>query len=98
MRLLPWLPLVILLTGTTATAQSPSPVREQQQRQVVVPSSPNEPVPEVRVAAKVTTYLRFKAPIDKASLEVDGRATRFRLVDPGEYTLALEPAAELDPE
>ena len=65
---------------------------------MVVPSSPNEPVPEVRVAAKVTTYLRFKAPIDKASLEVDGRATRFRLEDPGEYTLALEPAAELDPE
>jgi uncharacterized protein (TIGR02268 family) len=55
-------------------------------------------VPEVRVAAKVTTYLRFNVPIDKASLEVDGRATRFKLVDPGEYTLALEPAAELDPE
>jgi uncharacterized protein (TIGR02268 family) len=54
-------------------------------------------VPEVRVAAKVTTWLRFNAPIDKASVEVEGRATRFTLVDPGEHTLALEMAVEPDP-
>ncbi|WNG33248.1 DUF2381 family protein [Archangium violaceum] len=78
--------LALLLTGSTTAAQQPQlPAREQQQRQVVVPSGPNDPVPEVRVAAKVTTYLRFNAPIDKASLEVEGRATRFKLVDPGEY-------------
>jgi uncharacterized protein (TIGR02268 family) len=54
-------------------------------------------VPEVRVAANVTTYLRFSAPIDRASLEVEGRATRFKLVDPGEFTLALEPSVEPGP-
>jgi uncharacterized protein (TIGR02268 family) len=54
-------------------------------------------VPEVRVAAGVSTYLRFNASIDKASLEVEGRATRFKLVDPGEYTLTLEMAVEPGP-
>jgi uncharacterized protein (TIGR02268 family) len=54
-------------------------------------------VPEVRVAAKVTTYLRFNAPIDKASLELEGRETRFKLVDPGDHTLALEVAVEPGP-
>jgi uncharacterized protein (TIGR02268 family) len=49
------------------------------------------------VAARVTTWLRFNAPIDKASLELEGRATRFKLVDPGEYTLALEVAVEPGP-
>jgi hypothetical protein len=84
--------------GSAASAQHPQPqAREQQQRQVVVPSGPNEPVPEVRVAAKVTSYLRFNAPIDRASLEVEGRATRFKLVDAGEYTLALEMAIEPEP-
>jgi uncharacterized protein (TIGR02268 family) len=48
----------------------------------------------VRVAANVATYLRFDAPIDKDSVEVEGRAARFRLVDPGERTLTLEPAVE----
>jgi len=49
------------------------------------------------VATKVTTYLRFNAPIDGASLEVEGRAAHFKLVDPGEHTLALEPAVEPKP-
>jgi uncharacterized protein (TIGR02268 family) len=81
--------------GSTAFAQQLQlPVRESQQRQVVVPSGPNEPVPEVRVAAKATTYLRFNAPIDKASLEVEQWATRFKLVDSGEYIIGLEVAAE----
>ncbi|WP_309895969.1 DUF2381 family protein [Archangium sp.] len=84
------------MTAATAAAQQP-PTRERQERQVVVPSGPNEPVPEVRVAARVTTWLRFNALIDKASLEVEGRATRFKLVDPGEYTLALEIAVEPEP-
>jgi len=54
-------------------------------------------VPEVRVAAKVTTYLRFDAPIARASLEVEGRATRFKLVDPAEQTIILEIAVEPGP-
>ena len=50
------------------------------------------------MAARVTTWLRFNAPIDKDSVEVEQRATRFKLVDPGEYTLALEMAVELGPD
>jgi uncharacterized protein (TIGR02268 family) len=90
-------PLVLLLTGRVAAAQSQSPSREQQQRQVVVPNNPDEPVPEVRVAANVATYLRFDGPIDRASVEVEGRVTRFRVVDAGERTLTLEPTVEPGP-
>jgi len=49
------------------------------------------------VAANVATYLRFNAPIDRASVEVERRATHFKLVDPGEYTLPLEVAVEPKP-
>ena len=56
-----------------------------------------EPVPQVRVAAGVTTYLRFDAPIDKASLEVQGGQERFQLVDAGEHFIALNPSRELVP-
>jgi len=56
----------------------------------VVPSGPNEPVPEVRVADNSAVTLVFNATIDRASVEVEGRATRFRLVDPGDRTLYLE--------
>ncbi len=43
------------------------------------------------MAANTATYLVFDAAIDRASVEVEGRTTRFRLVDPGERTLYLEP-------
>lgn len=46
------------------------------------------------MAANVATYLRFDTPIDRASVEVEGRATRFRLVDVGDRTLTLEPGVE----
>jgi len=58
---------------------------------VVAPGGPSEPVPEVRVAANIGTYLVFNAPIDRGSVEVEGRATRFRLVDVGERIVFLEP-------
>ncbi|MFY0527054.1 DUF2381 family protein [Archangium gephyra] len=64
-RLLTWLPLALLLTGPTASAQPPPSAREHQQRQVMVPTSPDEPVPEVRVAANVSTHFRFDASIDR---------------------------------
>jgi uncharacterized protein (TIGR02268 family) len=89
--------LLALSVAAPAAAQPQPPARERQERQVVVPSSSNEPVPEVRVAAKVTTYLRFDAPIDRASLEVEGRAARFKLVDPGEYIVGLEIVVEPGP-
>jgi uncharacterized protein (TIGR02268 family) len=78
--------------GSTVAAQPPqSPVRERQERQVVVPSSPSEPVPEVGVAANVLSIFMFDASIDRASVEIEGRATRFRVVDVGDRTLIIEP-------
>ncbi|MCY1082582.1 DUF2381 family protein [Archangium lansingense] len=92
MQLLPLLTLVLILTGSAATAQQPQhPGHDRQERQVFVPSNSSEPVPEVRVAAGIATTLVFDAPIDRASIEVEGQSTRFRLVDPGERTLFLEP-------
>jgi hypothetical protein len=80
--------LLALAVHEVAAAQpSQPPARERQERQVVVPG-PGEPVPEVRVAASVTIYLRFSTPIDRASLEVEGRATRFKLVDRGVHPRA----------
>ena len=98
-RLLQWLPLVLLLTGRTAAAQQfQPPVRERQERQVVVPSSANEPVPEVRVAAGVATYFRFNDVIDKASVELEGAPARFRWVDKGERLVAIELLMDLGAE
>lgn len=78
--------------GRAAAAQQSQPVaRERQERQVIIPSSSSEPVPEVRVAADIATTLVFDTPIDRASVEVEGQRTRFRLVDVGERTLFLEP-------
>jgi len=83
--------LLLSVSGSAAAQQPQPPARERQERQVVIPISPTEPVPEVRVAVGVATLLLFDSPIDRASVEVEGRATRFRWVDVGERTLVLEP-------
>ncbi len=49
----------------------------------------------MRVAAHVATYLRFDAPIDSASVELDGRAARFHWVDVGERLVVVEPSGDL---
>ncbi len=46
----------------------------------------------MRVAVGTTTFLRFDAPIERGSLEVEGRKERFHLVDVGEQFIVLEPA------
>ena len=81
-----------------AAAQTQPPARERQERQVVLPANPSEPVPEARVAAGIATYLRFDSPIDKASLELEGRPARLRWVDVGERLVAVEPSADLGAE
>ncbi|MFL5358796.1 DUF2381 family protein [Archangium sp.] len=77
------------------SAALPTPAREQQQRQVVVPSNPSEPAPELRVAANVVSYFRFNALIDRASVEIEGRSVRFQWVDVGERLIAVEPSVDL---
>lgn len=44
------------------------------------------------MAVGTTTYLRFDAPLERASLEVQGRKERFHMVDAGELFIALEPS------
>ncbi|MCP3105517.1 DUF2381 family protein [Myxococcus sp. K15C18031901] len=85
--------LLPLLLGVTASAQPVPAARERQDRRVVL-SNGAAPVPELRVAAGVATLLLFDAPLDRGSVEMEGRE-RFRLVDVGERVLALEPAADL---
>lgn len=87
-----WL-LASLLWASTAVAQLQSPARQRQDRRVALPATADEPVPEVRVAAGNLTTLVFNSPLDRDTLEVD--RTRFKLVDTGERSLALEPATEL---
>ncbi|MFP2964150.1 DUF2381 family protein [Myxococcus sp. 1LA] len=58
--------------------------------------APSDPVPELRVAAGVLTTLVFDAPLDRGSVELEGRE-RFRLVDAGDRSLVLEPAVDLGP-
>ncbi len=66
------------------------------ERHLTLPG-PDEPLPEVRVAQGVTTTLRFDAPIERASVEVQGGKERFLLVDVGERSLLLEPSLEPRP-
>jgi uncharacterized protein (TIGR02268 family) len=66
------------------------------ERHLTLPG-PEAPAPEVRVAQGVTTTLRFDAPIERASVEVQGGKERFLLVDVGERSLLLEPSLEPRP-
>ncbi len=92
-QLFPWLPLALLLAGPVPQEPSASPARERVERHLTLPQpGAEEGVPEVRVATGTTTYLRFDAPIERGSVEVEGRKERFHLVDVGEQLIALEPS------
>jgi uncharacterized protein (TIGR02268 family) len=82
-----------LLVASAAAAQPQLPVRQRQDRRISLPATPEEPVPEVRVASGNLTTLVFNAPLDRDTLELD--RTRFKLADTGERILNLEPATEL---
>lgn len=88
-----WLLLGPLLVASAAVAQPQPPGRQRQDRRVSLPTTVEEPVPEVRVASGNLTTLVFNAPLDRDTLEVD--RTRFKLADTGEHSLNLEPATEL---
>ncbi|EPX59980.1 hypothetical protein D187_002066 [Cystobacter fuscus DSM 2262] len=84
--------------GAAAAAQPQPPTRERQERRVTLPSNPEEPVPEVRVAAGIATYLRFDMPVDRAAVEVEGRPVRFKWVEAGDTLIGLEPSVDLGAE
>lgn len=88
--------ILTVLLGLTASAQPPSGSRERRARRVALSGAPSDPVPELRVAAGVLTTLVFDAPLDRGSVELEGRE-RFRLVDAGDRSLVLEPAVDVEP-
>lgn len=95
---MPSLVLAFLLVGTAAAAQPLPPVRERIERRVTLPSSSEGRVLEVHLAPGAVTLVVFDMPLDKASVELEGRVSRFRLADVGERLLALEPSGEIGPE
>ncbi|MBE4751403.1 DUF2381 family protein [Corallococcus sp. ZKHCc1 1396] len=88
--------LLFLLLGAAVPAQAVPGARERQDRRLALTGSAAEPVPVLRVAGGVLTALVFDAPLERDSLELEGRE-RFRLVDVGERSVLLEPVADLAP-
>ncbi|WP_158625288.1 DUF2381 family protein [Corallococcus terminator] len=88
--------LLFLLLGAAAPAQTVPGGRARQDRRVALTGSTAEPVPVLRVAGGALTALVFDAPLEKGSLELEGRE-RFRLVEVGEWAVYLEPVADLAP-
>lgn len=90
--------LASLLMGTTAVAQPFPLVRERIERRTTLPTSPGEAILEVRVARNILTNIILDAPVEKTSVELEGRVSHFRLVEIAERMLTLEPSVELTPE
>jgi uncharacterized protein (TIGR02268 family) len=65
-----------------------------QQRDVLLPSMPDAPVPEVYVAPGALTTLVMDGPLERTSLVVDEQVPHFALVDVGDRTLTLKPRGE----
>ena len=90
-------PLVLLcLAGSVAVAQAGAPLtREVKARRVELPLSASGAVPEVRTAAGYLTVLEFDSALDCGALTVEGRESRFALLECNTRTLVLKPAVEL---
>lgn len=85
-----------MLRSIAAPAQSLPVARERHERRMALSGDATAPVPELRIAAGLATLLFFDAPLDRGTMELEGRS-RFRLVDVGERILALEPLEDLGP-
>jgi uncharacterized protein (TIGR02268 family) len=87
-----------LLVGSVAVAQPPpAPTGRQviHTRQVVLPHDGAEPVPVVRVAPKVRTYIALDSPILRDSVKLEGEGMRVRLVARDDTLIAVEGLSEL---
>jgi uncharacterized protein (TIGR02268 family) len=86
--------------GKVAVAQPPPSAPTARQvihtRQVVLNHDGAGPVPVVRVAPKVRTYIALDAPIDPDSVKLEGEGTRVRLVARTDTLIAVEGLTELD--
>ncbi|MDY7231407.1 DUF2381 family protein [Hyalangium rubrum] len=85
--------VLVSLPGPVAWAQAGlSPAREVKARRAELSSGA---VPEVRVAPGYLTTLEFDSPLDRDALTVEGRESRFALLETNTRTLVLRPAVEL---
>ena len=66
-------------------------------RRVLLPVDAPEPVDTLRLAPGTLTNLLFDAPLNRDSVELEGRDLWIQLVDTGERSLLLEAAMELPP-
>jgi uncharacterized protein (TIGR02268 family) len=90
-----------LLASALAGVQPRPTARERQvinTRQLVLPTSTMEPVPEVRVAPGILTTRVFDAALARDSVKLDGEGTRIRVVDVGDRSVIVEPLVELGQE
>jgi uncharacterized protein (TIGR02268 family) len=90
--------VLVSLAGPVAWGQAAAPpVREVKARRVELPQLPSGEVLEVRVAPGFLTTLEFDSPLAREALTVDGRESRFALLELNSHTLVLRPAVALAP-
>ena len=89
--------MCLALPGPLAAAQPAPAARQRVNRGVVLSVEAPEPVDTLRLAPGSLTSLVFDAPLDKTSVELEGRDGPIRLVDMGALSLLLEAALELNP-
>jgi uncharacterized protein (TIGR02268 family) len=88
--------VLLVLPVPVAMAQAGLPLaREVKARRVELPLAGSGAVPEVRAAAGYLTALEFDSPLDCEALSVEGRESRFALLECNTRTLVLKPAVEL---
>jgi uncharacterized protein (TIGR02268 family) len=89
---------LLLLPGALAWAQAASPpAREVKVRRLELSRLPAGEPPEVRVAPELLTVLEFDARLSPESTMVEGRESRFALLEINTHTLVLRPAVRLAP-
>ncbi len=88
---------MVLLVGSTATAQPRAIPCEAGTRRIELKTEPTGEVPELCIGSELsTTLLFYGAELLSNGVTVEGRE-RFTLVDPGSTTLRLVPSARVMP-
>jgi uncharacterized protein (TIGR02268 family) len=90
-----FLTLASLLTGVAAAAQ-PASLKRAAPRTVIITGLTGKPH-DIRVAPGFLTTLLLDAPIERLSVEVEGRE-RFSVMDAGDQLIGLMPESPLGPE
>lgn len=84
--------VLAVLWGAAARGETPLSSRAKRERPVAVVGSPDEPLPEIHVAADSPTVLLFPADIQPTTLTVD--ESRIRVVDTGKRSIIVQAAPD----